>query len=255
MLNNVRVGRTRISACLNSSQCSNYNRTLIGTCLGFAFKDASETSQQQIKCLVNVCHAEACNSACNQGCFAGEYGDVCDKDDLLSSTFSSTSTTTTSTTTTSTTTSTSTTTTTITTEEEQDEERTTTTPFSTTTTTSTTTTSTTTTTTTTTTTELISVSNADEEDGDCLATGKCYEYIVPESFIFFDEYDEGGNKSDYNYGQYEDHFDVGDTIKISNVCNEDWSWMGYNCTFFLENDYCGAPIVAVLGSSQEGFQN
>ena len=102
--------------------------------------------------------------------------------------------------------------------------------------------------------ESTTAENFDGEN-DCLENGKCYEFDVPESFIFFDEYDEGGNKSDYNYGQYEDHFDVGDTIKISNVCNEEWNWMGYNCTFFAESGYCGAQIVAVLGSSQEGFEN
>ena len=38
---------------------------------GFAFGSvAGSSGEQQLKCLVNVCHVDVCNSACTIGCFA-----------------------------------------------------------------------------------------------------------------------------------------------------------------------------------------
>ena len=78
---------------------------------GFAFGSvAGSSGEQQLKCLVNVCHVDVCNSACTLGCFANPDNE-CDEgsgsaeysSDEYSSTSAFQSSTTTSTTTTSTT--------------------------------------------------------------------------------------------------------------------------------------------------------
>ena len=46
---------------------------------GFAFGSvAGSSGEQQLKCLVNVCHVDVCNSACTIGCFANP-DDECDE--------------------------------------------------------------------------------------------------------------------------------------------------------------------------------
>ena len=59
---------------------------------GFAFGSvAGSSGEQQLKCLVNVCHVDVCNSACTLGCFASpdnecDEGSGSDEQDFESTT-------------------------------------------------------------------------------------------------------------------------------------------------------------------------